>query len=139
MDCPRIRLGRREGALPLCRNLERGYLPSSQSTRAALPPPLCQKSHVWSLVSRTTPLEDTKAEKKSTVLFTGVNTDQCVLGTFVDEYNAGWNCVLADDACGATTEGDKEITFYNVAVSLLFLFLDSGVMLMSAEFVWIHH
>jgi nicotinamidase-related amidase len=35
-----------------------------------------------------------KAEKKNTILFTGVNTDQCVLGTFVDGYNAEWNCVM---------------------------------------------
>jgi nicotinamidase-related amidase len=60
------------------------------------------------------------------VLFTGVNTDQCVLGTFVDAYNAGWNCVLVDDCCGTTTVGGKEVTFYNIAVSTLFCYLCCG-------------
>ncbi|KAH6702949.1 isochorismatase [Leptodontidium sp. MPI-SDFR-AT-0119] len=45
-----------------------------------------------------------------TLLFAGVNTDQCVLGTLVDAFNAGWNCVLMDDCCGTTTEGGREVT-----------------------------
>ena len=79
----------------------------------------CAKNRMSGLWSSEQPLWKTlKAEKKNTILFTGVNTDQCVLGTFVDGYNAGWNCVLVDDCCGTTTEGGKEITLYNVAVSL---------------------
>jgi nicotinamidase-related amidase len=58
-----------------------------------------------------------KAEKKNTILFAGVNTDQCVLGTLVDGYNAGWNCVLVDDCCATTTEGGKEVSFHNISVS----------------------
>jgi nicotinamidase-related amidase len=57
-------------------------------------------------------------EAKKTLLFTGVNTDQCVLGTLVDAYNAGWNCVLVDDCCGTTTVGGREVSFHNIAVSL---------------------
>ena len=44
-----------------------------------------------------------RAEKKDTLLFTGVNTDQCVQGTLVDAYNVGWNCIPIDDCCGTTT------------------------------------
>lgn len=33
-------------------------------------------------------------EGKKTLLFTGMNTDQCVLGTLVDAYSGGWDCVM---------------------------------------------
>ncbi|KAN0093644.1 isochorismatase [Hyaloscypha variabilis] len=82
----------------------------------------CAKNRMSGLWSPEQPLWKTlKAEKKNTILFTGVNTDQCVLGTFVDGYNAGWNCVLVDNCCGTTTEGGKEITFHNVATSYGFI------------------
>lgn len=78
----------------------------------------CAKNRMSGLWSPDQPLwKALKAEKKNTILFTGVNTDQCVLGTFVDGYNAGWNCILIDDCCGTTTVGAKEVTFYNIAVS----------------------
>jgi nicotinamidase-related amidase len=78
----------------------------------------CAKNRMSGLWSSEQPLWKTlKAEKKNTILFTGVNTDQCVLGTFVDGYNAGWACVMVEDCCGTTTEGGKEVTLYNVAVS----------------------
>jgi phosphatidylethanolamine-binding protein len=100
----------------------------------------CAKNRMSGLWSPEQPLWKTlKAEGKNTILFTGVNTDQCVLGTFVDGYNAGFNCVMVDDCCGTTTEGGKEITFYNVAVSLPSLFSDSGVVLMLVELVWVYH
>lgn len=54
--------------------------------------------------------------KKDTLLFAGVNTDQCVQGTLVDAYNAGWNCILLDDCCGTTTVGAKEVVLHNMKV-----------------------
>jgi len=82
----------------------------------------CAKNRMSGLWSPEQPLWKTlKAENKNTVLFTGVNTDQCVLGTFVDGYNAGWNCIMVDDCCGTTTVGGKEVTFYNVASSYGFI------------------
>jgi len=100
----------------------------------------CAKNRMSGLWSPEQPLWKTlKAEKKNTILFTGVNTDQCVLGTFVDGYNAGWACVMVEDCCGTTTEGGKEVTLYNVAVSLLLSFMDRKAMLMSVELVWVHH
>ncbi|KAH9892944.1 isochorismatase [Xylariomycetidae sp. FL2044] len=52
--------------------------------------------------------------KNTTLLFAGVNTDECVLGTLVDAYNAGWDCVLVDDCCGTTTPDGHAVTGYNV-------------------------
>ncbi|TVY47137.1 Peroxyureidoacrylate/ureidoacrylate amidohydrolase [Lachnellula occidentalis] len=76
----------------------------------------CAKSRMSALWTPEQPLWKTlKEQKKTTVLFTGVNTDQCVLGTLVDAYNAGWNCILVDDCCGTTTKGAKEVTLSNVA------------------------
>jgi hypothetical protein len=49
----------------------------------------CAKNRMSGLWTPEQPLWKTlKEQKKTTVLFTGVNTDQCVLGTFVDGYNA---------------------------------------------------
>ncbi|TVY38582.1 Peroxyureidoacrylate/ureidoacrylate amidohydrolase [Lachnellula subtilissima] len=49
----------------------------------------CAKSRMSGLWTPEQPLWKTLEErKKSTVMFTGVNTDQCVLGTLVDGYNA---------------------------------------------------
>ena len=38
-----------------------------------------------------------------TLMFTGVNTDQCVGGTFQDCFNKGYDCVLLNDGCGTTS------------------------------------
>lgn len=62
-----------------------------------------------------------------TLLFGGVNTDQCVLGTFVDAYNKGWNCVLIDDCCGTTTVGGRETTIWNAARSYGFVVDSKGL------------
>lgn len=58
---------------------------------------------------------------KKTLLFAGVNTDQCVLGTLADAYNAGWDCVVVEDACAASTEKAGEVCLTNVAVSKPFI------------------
>lgn len=65
-------------------------------------------------------------EKIETVFFAGVNTDQCVLGTLTDAYNAGWGCVLVDDCCATTTEGGKEVCLHNVSVSSPFHVVNNG-------------
>lgn len=40
-----------------------------------------------------------------TLLFTGVNTDQCVGGTYQDCFSKGYDCVLLSDGCGTTSPG----------------------------------
>lgn len=44
-------------------------------------------------------------EKKgiATLLFAGVNTDQCVGGSLQDAFSKGWDCILLGDACGTTS------------------------------------
>jgi nicotinamidase-related amidase len=80
----------------------------------------CAKNRMSGLWNDKQPLwKVLKAEKKDTILFAGVNTDQCVQGTLVDAYNEGWNCILIDDCCGTTTVGAKEVVFHNVVVSQL--------------------
>jgi len=53
--------------------------------------------------------------RKETVFFTGVNTDQCVLGTLTDAYNAGWDCIMINDCCATPTEKGKEVCVHNVS------------------------
>ncbi|EIW64610.1 Isochorismatase hydrolase [Trametes versicolor FP-101664 SS1] len=50
----------------------------------------------------------------TTLLFAGVNADQCVLGTLVDAYSRGYDCIVIDD-CIATTSpaGGLENVLYN--------------------------
>lgn len=38
-----------------------------------------------------------------TLLFTGVNTDQCVGGTYQDSFSKGYDCILLNDGCGTTS------------------------------------
>jgi len=51
----------------------------------------------------------------TTILFAGVNADQCVLCTLQDANFRGYDCVLLED-CTATTSPDfcMQATFYNV-------------------------
>ncbi|OHE97446.1 isochorismatase [Colletotrichum orchidophilum] len=55
------------------------------------------------------------------LLFAGVNTDQCVLGTLTDAYNAGWDCVLIEDCCGTKTPGAPEVCLDNISGSYGFV------------------
>lgn len=38
-----------------------------------------------------------------TLLFTGVNTDQCVSGTLTDAFSKGYDCILLSDGAGTTS------------------------------------
>ena len=61
------------------------------------------------------------------LLFAGVNTDQCVQGTLVDGYNRGWDCILVKDACGTGTPGGKDVSEWNTGRSWGFLVDSIGV------------
>jgi len=58
----------------------------------------------------------------TTVLFAGVNADQCVSGTLVDAYFRGYDCVLVED-CTATSSpaGGFENVVYNAGNSYGFV------------------
>ncbi|KAI1081924.1 isochorismatase [Whalleya microplaca] len=78
--------------------------------------PRCAKNRMSGLWTPTQELwKHLSAAGTTTLLFAGVNTDQCVQGTLVDAYNAGWDCVLVDDCCGTTTLGGQAVTVQNVA------------------------
>ncbi len=64
-----------------------------------------------------------------TVLFSGVNTDQCVLHSLTDANFLGYGCVLVEDCC-ATTSPDfcTEATIWNVKKCFGFV-TDSGKVL----------
>jgi len=57
-----------------------------------------------------------------TCIFTGVNADQCVMGTLQDAHCIGFDCVLLED-CTATTSptGALETVLYNVGRSYGFV------------------
>lgn len=60
-----------------------------------------------------------------TLLFAGVNTNQCVLGTLLDAYFRGFDCVLLDDCCATTTPGAKEVVGLDVSVSCVIFFFSN--------------
>lgn len=39
----------------------------------------------------------------TSLLFTGVNTDQCVSGSLEDAFSKGYDCILIKDGCGTTS------------------------------------
>ena len=86
----------------------------------------CDKNRMSGLWSPSQPLwSHLEAAGARTLLFTGVNTDQCVLGTLADAYNAGWDCVLVEDCAATTTESGREVCLFNVRwvfFSLFFFF-----------------
>jgi nicotinamidase-related amidase len=52
------------------------------------------------------------------LLFAGVNTDQCVGGTLQDAFSKGFDCVLLRDAVGTSSPGfAQEGIEYNAAKS----------------------
>lgn len=71
-------------------------------------------SGMWSLDE---PLHKYLRESgKKTILFAGVNTDQCVLGTLTDSYSNGFDCILIADCAGTLTgRGAQAVCDYNIA------------------------
>ena len=72
---------------------------------------LKQKPDVWIHKNRmtgfwgaSTPGTDfLEKEGLKTLLFAGVNTDQCVGGSLQDAFTKGYDCILLKDACGTTS------------------------------------
>jgi nicotinamidase-related amidase len=102
------------------------YGPLKDQVRPDLGDLECAKNRMSGLWSESQPLyKALVGGGKRTLLFAGVNTDQCVLGTLSDGYNRGWDCVLLDDCCATTTEGAREVCMLNVAGAYGFV-SDSG-------------
>ncbi|KAH7123746.1 isochorismatase hydrolase [Dendryphion nanum] len=81
------------------------------------------KNRMSGLWSTNEPLhQHLLATGKQTLLFAGVNTDQCVLGTISDAYSYGWDCILLSDCSGTMTErGAQDLCEYNIAVNMGFV------------------
>ena len=62
------------------------------------------KNRMSGLWGSSTPCtEFLEKEGVKTLLFAGVNTDQCVGGSLQDAFTKGWDCILLKDACGTTS------------------------------------
>jgi len=57
-----------------------------------------------------------------TLMFTGVNTDQCVGGSFTDSFSKGYDCIMLSDGCGTTSPEYAQQCFeFNAARTFGFL------------------
>jgi nicotinamidase-related amidase len=81
------------------------------------------KTRMSGLWSTTEPLHEyLRACDKKTLLFAGVNTDQCVFGTVSDAYSYGWDCILLDDCTGTMTgRGAQELAEHNISQNMGFV------------------
>lgn len=71
---------------------------------------ICSKNRVSGLWNDTTPFSRALEKHKiKTLLFAGVNTDQCILGTLLDAYYRGMDCLMLQDCCATTTPGGQEL------------------------------
>jgi phosphatidylethanolamine-binding protein len=81
----------------------------------------CAKNRMSGMWTPVQPLwRHLEADGRRTLLFTGVNTDQCVLGTLADAYNAGWDCIMIEDCSATTTPSGQDVCLGNISVSYLF-------------------
>ncbi|KIJ57328.1 hypothetical protein M422DRAFT_148576 [Sphaerobolus stellatus SS14] len=64
-----------------------------------------------------------KEEGLKTLFFSGVNTDQCVLGTVVDAYFTGYDVILVKDttATGSPTGGLENVLYNGEGVGYIFV------------------
>ena len=63
-----------------------------------------------------------RESETKTLIFAGVNTDQCVYGTLSDAYAWGWDCVLIGDCTGTMTgRGAQELCDYNISTNMGFV------------------
>ncbi|KAI3340029.1 Isochorismatase-like protein [Ustulina deusta] len=81
----------------------------------------CDKNRMSGMWTDKTPLYEAVKGQFHTLLFAGVNTDQCVLGTLVDAYDRGLDCVMLEDCCATRTPGGKEATTWNISRSYGFV------------------
>jgi nicotinamidase-related amidase len=76
----------------------------NKSLTLAVPDVQFHKDRLSGMWGASTPLtEYLKKRGFTTLLFTGVNTDQCVLATMQDAVFKGWDCLLLKDGCGTNS------------------------------------
>ncbi|KAK8194595.1 isochorismatase family protein [Phyllosticta capitalensis] len=81
------------------------------------------KNRMSGMWGQSTPLQEFLEDQGiRTLVFAGVNTDQCVSGTLTDAFSKGYDCVLLGDAAGTTSPGfSQECIEYNAAKTWGFL------------------
>ncbi|CAI6331520.1 unnamed protein product [Periconia digitata] len=77
-------------------------------------------SGLWSI---NEPLHEyLRSCEKKTLIFAGVNTDQCVGSTISDAYSWGWDCIMVNDCTGTMSDRNaQDLTEYNVATNMGFV------------------
>ncbi|KAI0106882.1 Isochorismatase hydrolase [Daldinia grandis] len=76
----------------------------------------CSKNRISGFWHGETPLaKELDSGGFRTLVFAGVNTDQCVLGTLADAYYRGYDCILVEDCCATGTPGGQEVTIHNTS------------------------
>ncbi len=63
-------------------------------------------SGLWG--DKTLCTEFLEKEGITTLLFTGVNTDQCVGGSLQDAFTKGWDCILLSDGAATTSPSSSQ-------------------------------
>jgi len=100
-----------DGGKLLMRDTWNAALPTALDTSYQEGQKIDHKPDVWIHKNRMsglwgsgTPCTDfLEKEGIKTLLFAGVNTDQCVGGSLQDAFTKGWDCILLRDACGTTS------------------------------------
>ncbi|KAF1972417.1 isochorismatase family protein [Bimuria novae-zelandiae CBS 107.79] len=70
---------------------------------------LISKNRMSGLWGSETPFQKFLEEQGvKTLLFAGINTDQCVGGTLTDAFSRGYDCVLLRDGCGTTSPEEAQ-------------------------------
>jgi len=81
--------------------LQRGF---DESQKTALPDVCFHKSRLSGFWGGSTPcIEYLRERGITTLLFAGVNTDQCVLASLQDACNMGFDTILLKDGCGTSS------------------------------------
>ncbi|KAF2624806.1 Isochorismatase hydrolase [Macroventuria anomochaeta] len=92
-----------------------GRLLMRSSWNASLYPPL-QSLFEEGQKLENRPDQFFEKEGITTLLFAGVNTDQCVGGTLTDAFSKGYDCILLSDGCETSSPGfAQEFWEYNAA------------------------
>ena len=83
-------------------SLEKAY---EEGQSAAVPDVWIHKNRMSGLWGASTPCTSFLEEQGiKTLLFAGVNTDQCVGGSMQDAFSKGWDTIMLNDGCGTTSK-----------------------------------
>lgn len=77
----------------------------------------CDKNRFSGLWSPDQPLfKHLRKTGMTSLVFCGVNTDRCVLGTLTDASAWGWDCLILEDCVATATEEANRVCLKNIEV-----------------------